>query len=127
MQLDRQRHLTTNNQCCTFATEPTKRPIVNQQLIKFRQAIKGSFRDLLPIIVVIAFFQFLVLQQPIPNFFDILIGNALVLVGLTFFIQGLEMGLFPIGESMAYAFAKKAAYSGCLYLPLSWVLVPPSG
>ena len=26
-------------------------------------------------------------------------------MGLTFFIFGLEMGLFPIGESMAHAFA----------------------
>ncbi|MCW8956652.1 MAG: DUF1538 domain-containing protein [Gammaproteobacteria bacterium] len=69
----------------------------------------GSLRDLLPIIVVIAFFQLLVLQQPIPNFLDIIIGTLFVVLGLTFFIYGLEMGLFPIGESMAYAFARKGS------------------
>jgi hypothetical protein len=66
-----------------------------------------SFRDLLPIIVVIGFFQFAVLQQPIPNFGEIAIGILFVVIGLTLFVQGLNMGLFPIGESMAYAFASK--------------------
>jgi hypothetical protein len=30
-------------------------------------------------------------------------------MGLTFFIYGLEMGLFPIGEDMAHAFARKGS------------------
>jgi len=69
----------------------------------------GSLRDLAPIILVILFFQFAVLQQPIPNLVDIIIGIIFVLLGLTFFIFGLEMGLFPIGESMAHALAKKGS------------------
>ena len=69
----------------------------------------GSFKDLLPIIVVIAFFQILVLKQPIPNLNEIVIGIIFVVAGLSFFIKGLEMGLFPIGESMAYDFARKGS------------------
>jgi len=69
----------------------------------------GSLRDLAPIILVISFFQFVVLQQPIPNLADMVIGVIFVLLGLTFFIFGLEMGLFPIGESMAHALAKKGS------------------
>jgi len=69
----------------------------------------GSFKDLLPIIIVIAFFQILVLKQPIPNMSEILIGIFFVVAGLSFFIKGLEMGLFPIGESMAYEFAQKGS------------------
>lgn len=68
-----------------------------------------SVRDLLPIIVVIAFFQLFILQQPIPHFGRILVGTFFVVVGLTLFVRGLEMGLFPIGESMAYAFARKGS------------------
>lgn len=68
-----------------------------------------SFRDLLPIIVVIGFFQFAVIQQPIPNFGEIAIGILFVVIGLTLFVQGLNMGLFPIGETMAYAFASKGS------------------
>lgn len=62
----------------------------------------SSARDLASIIAVIAFFQLVVLQQPIPNLGEILSGVLLVVLGLSFFIRGLEMGLFPIGESMAY-------------------------
>jgi uncharacterized membrane protein (DUF2068 family) len=70
-------------------------------------ALFDSARDLLPIILVIGFFQFAVLQQPIPNFGEIVIGIVFVVIGLTLFVKGLNMGLFPIGESMAYAFASK--------------------
>lgn len=68
-----------------------------------------SVRDLLPIIIVVAFFQLVVLGQPIPNLGNILVGTFFVILGLTFFIFGLEMGLFPLGESMAQAFARKGS------------------
>ncbi len=71
--------------------------------------ILESLRDLAPIIVVIAFFQLVVLQQPIPNLDRIFVGLVLVLLGLTFFIQGLQMGLFPIGEAMAGALTRKGS------------------
>ncbi|MBW8190528.1 DUF1538 domain-containing protein [Neiella marina] len=73
------------------------------------QSLAGSLRDLLPIILVIGFFQIVVLQQPLPNVVEILFGTLSVVIGLTLFIQGLELGLFPIGESMAYAFAQKGS------------------
>ncbi len=87
---------------------------MNNQILVFFKALLGSCKDLLPIILVIAFFQFVVLQQPMPNVGDILVGLVLVVLGLTFFIYGLEMGLFPIGESMAQAFAKKGSISWLL-------------
>ena len=68
-----------------------------------------SLRDLAPIIVVIAVFQLLILQEPIPNLGRILTGTVLVVLGLTLFVRGLELGLFPIGENMAYAFARKGS------------------
>ncbi|MDH5353679.1 MAG: DUF1538 domain-containing protein [Gammaproteobacteria bacterium] len=78
-------------------------------------SLLDSLRDLLPIIVVIGFFQLVILQQPIPNFGEILTGIIFVVIGLTLFVQGLNMGLFPIGESMAYAFASKGS--------LTWLLL----
>ena len=69
----------------------------------------NSMRDLAPIILVIAFFQIFVLQQPPDNVLGLLAGTLFVVLGLTFFIYGLEMGLFPIGESMAHAFARKGS------------------
>jgi uncharacterized membrane protein (DUF2068 family) len=81
----------------------------------FLKSLLESFYDLLPIVLVIGFFQLVVLKQPIPNLLEILIGSFFVLIGLTLFVQGLEMGLFPLGESLAFAFAKKGS--------LTWLLI----
>lgn len=70
---------------------------------------KDAFTDLLPIILVIAFFQIFVLKQPLPQMGEVLLGALLVVVGLSLFVQGLEMGLFPIGEAMAQALARKGS------------------
>ncbi len=75
----------------------------------FIQQLKSSFRDLLPIIIVIAFFQAVVLQQVPEGLGSILIGLFIVAVGLALFIQGLEVGIFPIGENLAHEFAAKGS------------------
>lgn len=82
---------------------------MKQQFKQVLSQLWQSTRDLLPIIVVIAFFQIVVLQKPIPNMDQLFVGTALVVLGLSLFVKGLEMGLFPIGESMAYAFARKGS------------------
>lgn len=71
--------------------------------------LKNSFFDLIPIIVVVAFFQIVILQQPFPNLFEVLIGLLFVVIGLMLFIEGLEIGLFPIGENISYALVKKGS------------------
>ncbi|NNJ66169.1 MAG: DUF1538 domain-containing protein, partial [Xanthomonadales bacterium] len=76
-------------------------------MLQFLQSLRQSFQDLLPIIVVIAVFQLLVLKQGVPQFGQILAGGLMVLVGLSLFVQGLQMALFPLGEDMAYSFVKK--------------------
>ena len=76
--------------------------------------IADALRDLAPIILVIAFFQIVVLQQPFPNLGGILVGLACVIAGLTLFIQGLESGLFPLGEAIAQAFARKGSATALL-------------
>ena len=69
----------------------------------------GSLQDLATTILVIAFFQLVALQQPIPNVERVLVGLALVMLELTVFIQGLQIGLFPIGENMADALTCKGS------------------
>lgn len=71
--------------------------------------------DLVPIIVVVVFFQTVVIQQPFPQIGEVIIGILFVIIGLMLFIEGLEIGLFPIGEAMAYALAKKGS--------LFWLMV----
>ncbi len=74
----------------------------------------GALRDLAPIVGVIAFFQIVVLQQPFPNFGSVFVGLVCVVVGLALFIQGLESGLFPLGEAIAHAFARKGSATALL-------------
>ena len=82
---------------------------MKKPLLALGRSTAGSLRDLAPIILVVAFFQIVVLQQPLPNLYDLCIGIVFVVLGLTFFIYGLEMGLFPIGESLANAFARNGS------------------
>ena len=82
---------------------------MKQTLKLFSMSLLGSLRDLMPIVVVIAFFQLFVLQQVPDGMVQIFTGLVFVVLGLTFFIFGLEQGLFPIGETMAHAFARKGS------------------
>jgi hypothetical protein len=69
----------------------------------------GTLRDLAPIVLIVAFFQLAVLRQPVDNLVEIAIGFLFVLIGLAVFIRGLEMALFPLGEALAHAFARKGS------------------
>ena len=87
---------------------------MNKSVQGFLKLITDALRDLAPIIIVIAFFQIVVLQQPFPNIGGILVGLLCVVLGLALFVQGLEMGLFPIGEAMATAMTRKGSLIGLL-------------
>ena len=73
-------------------------------------SLLDSLRDLAPIVLVIAFFQLAVLSQPIPNLAEILWGTLLVVLGLTLFVQGLKLGLFPIGETILETVARVGGF-----------------
>ena len=72
-------------------------------------SLRDSLRDLAPIVAVVLFFQILVLRQPFPDVLDVVLGALMVVIGLALFIQGLELALFPIGESLANAFAYRGS------------------
>ncbi|NKF51537.1 DUF1538 domain-containing protein [Shewanella sp. WXL01] len=78
-------------------------------IMKLFSALFSSFKDLVPIILVVGFFEVFVLQQAPDHLGSILIGLVFIVLGLTFFVFGLEMGLFPIGESLAHALAQKGS------------------
>lgn len=70
----------------------------------------GSLRDLAPVVVVILFFHVVVLQRPLGELGVLVQGAVLVVVGLTLFVYGLELALFPIGEALAFALAKRGSF-----------------
>ncbi|MCJ7716816.1 MAG: DUF1538 domain-containing protein, partial [Anaerolineales bacterium] len=77
--------------------------------------LRAALIDLAPIIAVVVFFQSVVIRQPLPQIGEIIFGFVFVIIGLMLFVEGLEIGLFPIGETMAYALAKKGS--------LMWLMV----
>ena len=74
----------------------------------------GALRDLAPIVIVIAFFQIVVLRQPFPDLLGVIVGLLCVIGGLTLFIQGLQSGLFPLGEGIAQSFGQKGSVAAVL-------------
>jgi hypothetical protein len=77
--------------------------------------VGNSLRDLTPIILVITGFQVLVLGQPLATLAPLAQGAVFVISGLTFFVYGLKLALFPIGESVAHSLASKGS--------VAWLLV----
>ena len=82
---------------------------MKESLKIFAGDLKNSFKDLLPIIIVVALFQGAIIQAVPSNLGSIVIGLSIVAVGLALFIRGLELGIFPIGEGLAIDFAKKGS------------------
>ncbi|MEA3433850.1 MAG: DUF1538 domain-containing protein [Campylobacterota bacterium] len=82
---------------------------MKESLKIFAGDLKNSFKDLLPIIIVVALFQGLIIQAVPANLTSIVIGLTIVAIGLALFIRGLELGIFPIGEGLAVDFAKKGS------------------
>jgi len=82
---------------------------MKESLIIFAGDLKNSFKDLLPIIIVVALFQGAIIQAVPTNLSSIIIGLTIVAIGLALFIRGLELGIFPIGEGLAIDFAKKGS------------------
>ena len=79
---------------------------------KLLQTLGTTVADVLPIIGIIFSFQILVLRRPIPNLGRVMLGFMYVLIGLVFFLQGLEMALFPIGKLMAQQLTAPEFISG---------------
>jgi hypothetical protein len=70
-------------------------------LVDFIKTLLSTCQDVLPIIILITCFQFLVLRQTIPRLRQVIIGVVYVVVGLALFLAGLEKALFPLGKIMA--------------------------
>lgn len=78
-------------------------------MTRFSSMVLGTIRDLAPVVSVVLFFHAIVLGQPLGRLVPLVEGTLLVIVGLVLLIYGLELALFPLGESLAGALAEKAS------------------
>ena len=70
-------------------------------LAGFGYTLLTMLRDVLPIAAILFGFQLLILRRPIKNPARVAMGMVFVLLGLTLFLEGLEIALFPLGRLMA--------------------------
>lgn len=88
---------------------PYKLSGVQDQLAALLKELGRNLRDLIPILCVVVLFQWLVIGQPMPQVERRLGGVILALLGLTLFVRGLTMSIFPLGESLADGLAQRGS------------------
>ena len=70
-------------------------------IVEFGSVLFATFKDILPILILIISFQLFVLKQPIPHLRRLIVGGVYTVLGLALFLIGLEKALFPLGKIMA--------------------------
>ncbi len=83
--------------------------------------VLSTVKDVTPILLLVVVFQYIVLQQNLPNPRKVIFGVVLVIVGLAFFLLGLEMALFPVGDMMAQQLSSYEFISKHYSNPESWM------
>jgi len=99
-------------------------------ITKFTNTLTLTVKDILPVLALLVFFQLVILRKPLPNWKRVTLGFLFVLLGLTLFLDGLEMALFPLGKVMAkqlsapeFIFGTKTVPSGAAWYNYFWVFV----
>lgn len=77
-------------------------------------ALWETLRSILPLTAILAFFQLVILRKPIENLKEFSVGFLLSVFGLHFFLKGVSMSLFPLGDSVG---------SNLVILERKWVIV----
>ncbi|KOF12013.1 hypothetical protein AC739_00400 [Planococcus glaciei] len=70
---------------------------------------------LVPLFIFFALFQVFMLKLPRQRVFQILLGFILTFFGLAFFLQGVHVGFFPIGQMMGESLGE---------MPYPWIIIP---
>lgn len=76
-------------------------------VLSLRGLVLANLRDMLPILATIAVFEGVVLGRWPADPAGLALGLPAVLLGLTLMVRGLETSLFPLGESLADAMARR--------------------
>lgn len=99
-----------------------------EYIFQFGDVFLETVRDVSLILLLIAFFQIIIIKKPFPNLRRVFIGFILVIIGLTFFLLGLERALFPIGRIMAEQlsspeFLKTSAHETLTWYSYYWIYI----
>jgi|AZIJ01.1.fsa_nt_gi hypothetical protein len=92
---------------------------------EFVDTLLSTVIDVVPIAIIIFGFQFFVIRKKPANLAEILSGFVWVLIGLSFFLLGLQWCLFPLGRVMAEqltdpSFIQAAQTGQTLFTEVNW-------
>ncbi len=103
---------------------------INWNITTIFWGLVSVIRDVVPILIVIFFFQYIIIKKPVAHLHKIGAGIILVILGLYAFIVGLDLGLFPIGEDIAYSLTSMKnnllIYSFAFLIGFSTTMAEPS-
>lgn len=91
-----------------------------EYFIEFSDVFLETLRDVSSIVLLIAFFQILIIRKPIPNLRSVFLGFIFVIIGLTLFLLGLEKALFPVGKVMAVQLSSPEFLNSLGWEEYSW-------
>ena len=80
----------------------------------------NTAKDVAPIIILLMFFQYIILRKPIRNLKKTCIGFFYIIAGLALFLVGLEYALFPLGKAMAIQLTAPEFIGGGKDVILTW-------
>ncbi|WP_087021331.1 DUF1538 domain-containing protein [Thaumasiovibrio subtropicus] len=86
----------------------------------FFHTLLSTITDVLPIAAIIMGFQIGVLRRAVPNWGRVALGFVYVIIGLSLFLMGLELALFPLGENMALQLTAPSFLATSADEVLSW-------
>lgn len=86
----------------------TTRDIVQLVTPYIKSRAFDQMKAVIPLAIYLVMYQFLVLGQPIMNASLIAVGLSAVIIGLMFFMEGLRLGLMPLGEEIGHKLPKKS-------------------
>ncbi len=96
----------------------------------FAHTMMLTVKDVLPVAVLLVFFQVAILRRPVPNWKRVVVGFVFVLLGLTLFLDGLATALFPVGKIMArqlsapeFVFGQASAPPDAGWKAYGWIYV----
>lgn len=87
----------------------------------FFKTLSNTLIDVAPVVILVAFFQYIVLKHQIPDVKKVVFGIVLVIIGLTMFLMGLEFALFPIGNTMAQQLSSEEFIKSSYFQPQHWL------
>jgi hypothetical protein len=71
------------------------------------EKLKEVLLSVIPVFFIVLVLHFFIIPIPEPVLFRFLIGSVLIIVGLTIFLLGVDLGISPIGASLGVAIIKR--------------------